>query len=352
MRMGPGKHLHGRKLFADIKGEEFDYFHEMIITQELIRVGARGFGDGLNGGMVIGLPPVMNFGSKELKEEVLEPVLRGDKFICLAISEAFAGSDVMGIKTTAKKSADGSHYIVNGTKKWITNGVWADYFTTAVKTDEGFALICIPRSCGGVETKPIKTTYSACAGTAYITFDNVKVPSKYLIGEDGKGIYYILSNFNHERWVMCCSSIRASRFACEETLLWVNQRKVFGKPLHSQPVVRQKLAFMLSEVEAAQNWLENVTYQMCKMSYAQQAKFLAGQVGLLKAWSTRVSHNVADSAVQIFGGRAITKTGMGKFIEMFQRTYKFDAILGGSEEILFDLAVRQALKQMPSNARL
>lgn len=83
--------------------------------------------------MVIGLPPVMNFGSQELKDEVIEPVLAGEKYICLAISEAFAGSDVMGMRTFAKKSEDGSHYIVNGTKKWITNGVFADYFTTAVK---------------------------------------------------------------------------------------------------------------------------------------------------------------------------------------------------------------------------
>ncbi|KAN0061521.1 hypothetical protein ACQY0O_006368 [Thecaphora frezii] len=352
MRMGPGKHLHGRKLFADIKGEEFDYFHELIITQELVRTCARGFGDGLNGGMVIGLPPIMNFGSPELKEEVVEPVLRGEKFICLAITEAFAGSDVMGIKTFAKKSDDGSHYIVNGTKKWITNGAFADYFTTAVKTDEGFAVLCIPRSLGGIETKTIKTTYSTTAGTAYITFDNVKVPKKYLVGEDGMGIFVILSNFNHERWVMCCSTIRAARAVVEQTMLWVNQRKAFGKPLSSQPVVRQRLGAMIAEVEAAQNWLENVTYQMCKMSYRQQAKFLAGQVGLLKAWSTKVSHNVSDGAVQIFGGRSLTKSGMGKFINHFHNTYPFDAILGGTPDIITDLGVRMAFKAMPENARL
>jgi alkylation response protein AidB-like acyl-CoA dehydrogenase len=112
MRMGPGKHLHGRKLFADVKGEEFDYFHELIITQELVRMGARGFGDGLQGGMVIGLPHIMNFGSDDLKKEIVEPVLAGEKYICLAISEAFAGSDVMGIRTTATLTEDGEHYIV------------------------------------------------------------------------------------------------------------------------------------------------------------------------------------------------------------------------------------------------
>ena len=116
MRMGPGKHLQGRKLFAGIEGDKMDYFHELIITQELVRCGARGFGDGLQGGMVIGLPPILNFGSDDLKKEIVEPVLAGEKFICLAISEAFAGSDVMGTKTFAKKQEDGS-YVVNGTKK-------------------------------------------------------------------------------------------------------------------------------------------------------------------------------------------------------------------------------------------
>ncbi|KDN52180.1 peroxisomal acyl-CoA-dehydrogenase [Tilletiaria anomala UBC 951] len=350
MRMGPGKHLHGRKLFADIKPEEFDYFHELVITQELVRCAARGFGDGLNGGMVIGLPPILNFGSDELKAEIVEPVLAGDKFICLAVSEAFAGSDVMGTRTFAQKQDDGS-YIVNGTKKWITNGMFADYFTTLAKTDDGFAVLCIPRT-EGVETKQIKTSYSTTAGTAYITFDNVRVPAKYVVGEDGLGIQIVLSNFNHERWVMCCSTIRSSRAVCEQVMLWINQRKAFGKSLSSQAVVRQKLGALLSQVEAAQAWLEVVTYQMCKMSYKEQSIHLAGQVAFLKAWSTRVSHEVADSSVQIFGGRGITKSGMGKFIEEFNRTYKFDAVLGGSEEVLSDLGVRQALRFMPDNYKL
>lgn len=102
-------------------------------------------------------------------------------------------------------------------------------------------------------------------------------------------------------------------------MLWINQRKVFGKPLTSQAVVRQKMAGLLSLCEAAQNWLENVTYQMCNMTYEQQATHLAGQVAFLKSWSTRVSHEVADSGVQIMGGRGITKTGMGRFIEEFHR---------------------------------
>ena len=122
MRLGPGKHLEGLELFAGIKPQEFDYFHELILNQEIARIGARGFVDGMQGGIVIGLPPVINFGLPELKKRVVPQVFRGEKKACLAVSEAFAGSDVAGIKTTSVKTADGKHFLVNGTKKWITGG--------------------------------------------------------------------------------------------------------------------------------------------------------------------------------------------------------------------------------------
>ncbi|GAA5922485.1 hypothetical protein JCM1841_004926 [Sporobolomyces salmonicolor] len=346
MRMGPTKLLHGLTLPGGVKGDEFDYFHEMIITQELSRCGARGYADGLQGGMVIGLPPIMNFGSDKLKKEIIPEVLAGRKFICLAITEAFAGSDVAGLRTTATKTPDGKHYIVNGTKKWITNGHFADYFSTGVNTGNGLSMLLIPRG-EGVDTKQIKTSYSTTAGTAYVTFDNVKVPVENLLGKEGKGIFVILSNFNHERWVMCCGSVAASRMVVEECFKWAHQRKAFGKPLIDQAVIRAKLAAMFMKVEAAQAYLENITYQMCQMTYAQQADQLAGPIGLLKTFCTRCAGEIADDAVQIFGGRAITQGGMGGLIEMFQRTQKFDALLGGAEEVLADLGVRQASRKMP-----
>jgi alkylation response protein AidB-like acyl-CoA dehydrogenase len=160
---------------------------------------------GLQAGAIIGLPPVLNFGSPELKARVIPEVLSGKKFICLAISEAFAGSDVMGLKTTAKKTEDGKHWIINGTKKWITNGQYvealycyrsasdsfADYFTVGCKTDSGFTVILVERG-EGVETSSIKTSYSPAAGTAYVTFDDVKVPVGNTLGPEGGGIFVML----------------------------------------------------------------------------------------------------------------------------------------------------------------
>ena len=241
MRLGPGTHLTGRELMGGVvEPGEFDYFHELTIVQEFVRVSARGFQDGNLAGMVIALPAVLNFANSEsLRRRVAEECFSGRKRICLAITEAFAGSDVAGMKTTAVKSEDGRFYVVNGTKKWITNGVFCDYFVTGVKTEKGFSMLLVERQ-EGLETKPIKTSYSASAGTTYVTFEDVKVPVENLLGKEHQGFQVILANFNHERWMMCGAVMRQSRMVVEECLKWANQRLVFGKRLIDQPVIRQK----------------------------------------------------------------------------------------------------------------
>jgi len=212
-------------------------------------------------------------------------------------------------------------------------------------------MIFIPRG-DGVETKPIKTSYSAVAGTAYVTFDKVRVPIANTLGEEGNGMSVILSNFNHERWMVTATSQSAQRVIVEECLKWTNQRMVFGKPLNAQAVIRAKLASMISRVESGQNWLESITYQMNNMTYAQMSSNLAGPIGLLKQYISKNGREIAEDATQIFGGRALTVSGMGKLVENFHRTSGFDAILAGAEDVLGDLGVRQAMKKMPKNVKL
>lgn len=347
MRMGPGKHLLGRKLLGGVKPDEFDYFHEMVVIQELVRIGAPGYMAGLQAGMVIGLPPVLNYGTDKMKAEVLPDILAGKKFISLAISEAGAGSDVRNMSTWARKTPDGKHYEVTGAKKWITNGHWSDFFMVGVRTSPtALSMLLVPRT-EGVETKIIKTSYSHAAGTAYVSFDHVLVPVENLLGEENEGLKVILSNFNHERIVICARIARYSRMIYEESFKWAHLRLAFGKPLIEQPVVRQKFAHMLAKVEAGQSWLESLVYQMCSMTYEEQSQRLAGPIALLKLFLSKSAGEISDDAVQIWGGRGITKGGMGVYIEQFQRTYKFDSVLGGSEEVLADLGVRQAMKSMP-----
>jgi len=335
--------------------KEFDYFHEMIAHEEMGRLGLPSYVDGIRAGYVIGASPVWKFGPEWMKKEIGIPVVRGEKRICLAISEPFAGSDVAGLKTTATKSPCGEYYIVNGTKKWITGGVFADYFCTAVRTGKGGAggisMLLIPR-VEGVNTKPIKTSYSSCAGTSYITFENVKVPVKYRLGEENKGFALVMYNFNHERWFIIAGFIATMRYTIEESMKWAQQRKVFGKTLMESPVIRMKFAKIISELESVYSWLESITFQMTQMTQEEYNLRLGGQIALLKFQCTRIAHSIADDTTQIFGGRGITKTGMGKNIERFERTYKYAAILGGSEEIMADLGIKQAMRGFPKGARL
>ena len=352
-RIGPGPHLSltGLKDIFGMPIEKFDYFAEMILHEEIVRIGCPGFAEGLGSGMCIGLPPILQFGTDKIKEKVTKAIILGEKRVALAISEAFAGSDVANVKTRANLSSDGTHYIVNGTKKWITNGTQAHYITTLVRTENGLSLLLIERG-DGVKTEIMKTSYSSSAGTAYITFENVKVPVENLIGVEGMGFMHTMYNFNHERWIICSYIISSSRDMIDECFRWANQRIVFGKKLIEQPVIRQKLASMIGKVESVYSWLESLTYQMNFMDYDCQSEKLGGTMSLLKVQATRTAFEISDAAVQIFGGRAVTGSGMGKLVERFMRCNKFAAILGGSEEIMADLGIRMAVKTIPSTSRL
>lgn len=338
---------HGIKLPGGMKASSWDIFHNLVFQEETRRgvAGCYGVSDGLFGGMAIGLPPLLKFGSQHIIEKYAVQCIKGEKRICLAISEPYAGSDVAQIRTTATLGSDGS-WRVSGVKKWITGGMVADYFTTLVRTEKhGFCMMLIERGDGStVSTKPIKTSYSPAAGTAYVSIHNAVVPPENVIGKLGQGFFQTMANFNFERWGMVVSGNRHSRMVLEECMKWAMQRKVFGKALMQQPVIRAKLAEMAAAIESVHSLLEDVTYQMSKMTQTQINKDLAGPIALLKYKQTRVATMVSDNACQIFGGRAVTGTGMGYIIEKFQRSFKFQAILGGSEEIMADFAMRQAMR--------
>jgi alkylation response protein AidB-like acyl-CoA dehydrogenase/predicted heme/steroid binding protein len=343
----------GMTLPGGISASDFDYFHEQIAIDEIYRCGSGGVADGLGGGLTIGLPPVINFGRKKLRERIVPECLLGNKRICLAITEPGAGSDVANIQMTAKLNFEKTHYIVNGVKKWITGGYVADYFTTAVRTGgpghQGISLLLIesPSSpgSGSVSRHKIKTSYSGAAGTSLLIFDNVLVPRENLLGQEGDGFKLIMANFNHERWYICAISSAFGRHVVGECYRWAIGRKAFGKRLIDQPVIRYKLAEMSAAVECLDSWLESITYQMNTMDMMEQYTNLSAPIALCKFLFTRQGVMLGDNACQIFGGRAVTRTGMGRIIEYFKNELKLAAILGGSEEIVADLAVRQVTGQ-------
>jgi len=245
--------------------ENFDAFHELIAIDELSRCGSGGVLWNLTGGLSIGLPPVLHFGSQYLKDKCARACLTGEKRICLCITEPYAGSDVANLRCSAALSADGSHYVVNGEKKWITNGVMSDFFTVAVRTGGkgmgGISLLLIEKEMAGVECKQMKCSGVWSSGTTYITFDDVKVPKANLIGEENKGFMYIMNNFNHERWALCVQANRFARVCLEESIKYGMRRRTFGKKLMEHPVIRWKVAEMARQVDATHAQLENVTWQ-------------------------------------------------------------------------------------------
>lgn len=359
-RMGPGPWMNdavelGIKIPGNVKPEEFDYFHEMICHQEIARLGLPGFIDSIGMGWLISAPAVHHFGSDAMRKDVFRPLLCGQKWSALAITEPFAGSDVAGIRATAVKTPDGQHYIVNGIKKWITEGCYADYFVTPVRTGgpgaKGISLLLIERG-EGVTTKQMKTTYSTAAGTALVILDDVEVPVSNLMGKEGEGFKKVMYNFNHERWLMVNSLLGQMRAALTDTFLWARQRKIFGKLLIEQPVIRNKLAQAVAALESVQAYNEAVTYDAGTSKEGFVSERLAGGIALLKYQTSRAAWKVCDDAVQILGGRGITRTGMGAKIEGLKNYAKYVAVYGGSEEIMCELSMKQALRNFPATAKL
>mmetsp|Transcript_126600 Transcript_126600/g.364147 ORF Transcript_126600/g.364147 Transcript_126600/m.364147 type:complete len:517 (+) Transcript_126600:106-1656(+) len=359
--MGPGPWLKfvgmlGIKIPGNVDPDDFDYFHEMLAHLEVARLGRPGFVDSLGAGWGISAPAVFHFCNDEVRKTVGAQLLMGKKWSALAISEPFAGSDVAALRATAEKTPDGKHYIVNGIKKWITEGMYADYFVTAVRTGKtgtpkDMSMLLVERG-PGVETKQIKTTYSTCCGTAMVIMNNVKVPVENLMGKEGRGFLQIMYNFNHERWLIAVNLIGQARAAVADTFMWARQRKIFGKTLIEQPVIRNKLASSAAALESLTAMLETVTYDMCKTKGGSVGERLAGPIALLKYQTTRSSWKIADECVQVFGGRGITRTGMGAKAEGFKNYVKYAAVYGGSEEIMADLSVRMAMRQFPKEAKL
>lgn len=353
----------GIQLPGGVSPDEFDHFHELAAVQEIYRIGSGGVSDGLGVGATIGLPPIIYFGRKALKARIVPEVLLGRVRACLAITEPGTGSDVANISTTAVLNEAGTHYIVNGLKKWITGSgtKYPTVYTAAVRTGgpghKGVSLLVIedPKdaSQGKITKHRIKTSYSAAAGTALLEFDNVLVAKENLLGQEGQGFKLIMANFNHERWYLCVVGSAFARSCLAECYRWAIQRKAFGKRLIDQPVIRFKLAEMSAMVECLENWLESVTFQMDQMSPFEQFEKLSATIALMKFQFGKYGWKIGDQASQIFGGRAVTRTGMGRVIESYKNEAKFTAITGGSEEVIADLAVRQVVaqcdKQVKSN---
>jgi acyl-CoA dehydrogenase len=340
-----------------VKVEEWDYMHTSIYVDEMSRSGLAGPGGSLTVGMAFGVPPIIKFGNRQLQERFLPDLLLGRKRTCIAITEPTAGSDVANIVTTAAKSEDGKFYIINGTKKWITNGIWSDTAAMAVRTGgpgaNGLSMIQVPlRGHPGVSMRRLKVAGQVSAGTTFIELDDVKVPVENLIGEEGMGMKYVMTNFNHERLTIAIGVTRQARVALSAAFEYCLKREAFGKTLMDQPVVRHRLAKAGAELESMSAWVEQFVYQMCHLSKAEADVELGGLTALAKAKAGMVLNECAQCAVLLFGGNGYTRTGQGEIAERIYREVPGARIPGGSEDVMLDLAVRQLVKNFQNKTKM
>jgi len=293
----------------------------------------------------IGLPPLMRHGSAELQAQIVPEVLNGSKIAALAITESGGGSDVSALRTTAKRV--GEEYVVDGDKLFITSGMRADWFTVAVRTDlqsggpGGISMLMVPGDAIGLSRSPLKKMGWLCSDTAQLRFDRVRVPARYLIGEEGAGFKMILTNFNGERLSMAAMALGFSECCYEEALAWARQRKTFGNSLTDHQVLRHKFMDMKMRIESTRAWLQAVAARADAGDRgdrtAKGAEWVA-QVCLLKNHATQTMQFCADQGVQILGGMGFMR---GTACERIYREVKVMTIGGGTEEIMKELASRQ-----------
>ena len=313
--------------------EGFDIFHGLTQTEELAAVGAGGLTASLmtHG---IGLPPVLALGSDALKDMVAPPVLAGAKIIALGITEPSGGSDVAALKTRAERVGD--HYIVNGSKMFITSGMRADWLTCAVRTGGpgagGISLLLIDMTAPGVTRTRLDKMGWRCSDTAAIYLQDVRVPADHLIGPENGGFIGIMRNFNAERLGMAMGCCAFARVCLKEAVEWAQSRETFGKTLVRHQSIRIKLADMARRIAATQAWVDQCAWGL-ENGRDQPADF-----AMLKVQATQMLEIVAREAAQILGGASYIT---GSKVERIYREVRVNAIGGGSEEIMLDLAGRQ-----------
>lgn len=209
----------------------------------------------------------------------------------------------------------------------------------------GLSLVVVPlKDHNGVNRRQIKVCGSETSGTTYIELDDVRVPVSNLVGTEGAGMKYVMTNFNHERLTIAVGVVRQARVALSTAFEYVLQREAFSQPLIAQPVVRHRLAKAGAELETLSAWVDQFLYQMSKLSKQDADRELGGLTALAKAKAGMVINECAQCAMLLFGGNGMTRTGRGELVERIYRDVPTSRIPGGSEDVLLDLSVRQLVK--------
>ena len=317
-------------------GLGLDYSYSIVFAEEMGRIQTGGVGMGIGIQTDMSTPALAKFGSEELCNEFLVPAISGDVVTSIAVSEPHAGSDVAAIKTEAKK--DGDDYVINGTKMWISNSTQADYFCLLANTSEGQrhknkSLIVVPSDTPGVSlSEPLNKLGMRSSDTAQIFFDNVRVPQKNRIGEEGMGFMYQMFQFQEERIYAAASALKSYENIIQETIEYTKQRETFGKPILDNQIVQFKLAELQTEVEL----LRALTYNAVE-EYID-GKDVLTKASMVKLKSGRLGRELTDACLQFWGGMGFMWESS---VARAYRDTRLGSIGGGSDEVMLGIISKQ-----------
>ncbi|ARV11204.1 acyl-CoA dehydrogenase [Gilvibacter sp. SZ-19] len=318
-------------------GMGLDFFYTVIFLEELQRVQSGGFAAAMWAHAYLAMTHLNAEGNEEQKQHYLAKSINGEMIGCLCVTEPFGGSDVSGMRSTAVKQGD--HYILNGSKTFITNGVYSDYLVVAAKTDpslgnKGISLFIVDRSMEGVAATKLDKLGWRASDTGEISFTDVKVPVSNMLGEENKGFQYIMQHFASERLIMGINAHARSEWALEYTIQYMKDRKAFGKSISEFQALRHKIAQLASEVEVCKTFNYTVAKRL------GDGEYVVKEASMSKLISTKIADEVAYDCLQMLGGYGyMEEYPMARLL----RDSRLGPIGGGTSEILREIIAKMVI---------
>jgi citronellyl-CoA dehydrogenase len=324
-------------------GQGGDYYTSIVLAEEMANANCGGLSMGVAVHTDMAMPPILAFGTEEQKQQWIVPAIKGEKILCLGITEPDAGSDVAGIKTRAVRDGDG--YVINGSKTFITNGHRADVIVLVTKTDpgagpadegdprvSGFTLFLVPMDAPGVtrERKLVKLGMHA-SDTALLAFQDVRVPASAVLGQVGKGFYHIMWELQGERLIGAAGCVAGAQKCFERTLAYAQERKAFGREIGKLQVIRHKFAEMATKIESARQLTYVTAWRFANGEYPVR------EISMAKLHAARMAVEVADECIQIHGGAGYMRE---YGIERVWRDMRLHRIGAGTDEIMLEVIGR------------
>ncbi|WP_435254413.1 acyl-CoA dehydrogenase family protein [Tenacibaculum sp. A30] len=318
-------------------GLGLDLFYTVIFLEELQKVNSGGFAANMWAHAYLAMTHVNKEGDDRIKREYLTPSIEGDKIGCLCITEPFGGSDVAGMRTTAVKKGD--TYVLNGSKTFITNGVYSDYLVVAAKTNpedkhRGMSIFMVDRDTPGISSTKLDKLGWRASDTAEIAFDNVVIPAENLMGEEGKGFPYIMQHFALERLIMGINAHARAEYAVDYAVQYMSERQAFGKTLDKFQALRHKVAEMASRVDMCKEYNYSIAKRL------NDGVYVVKEASMSKLLSTKMADEVIYDALQLLGGYGyMEEYPMARLL----RDSRLGPIGGGTSEILKEIIAKMVI---------